>query len=648
MNTKSSKQTIFYRPEIDGLRAISIALVILFHYDFNFFNGGYIGVDVFFVISGYLIFQIIDHAQSTGNFKIKTFLLRRLRRLGPSYFSVLILCYIISFFILSPTHFERFSGNYIFSFFGLTNLWLFGETGYFDTDVIFKPFVHLWSLSVEIQFYISFCLIIVICFFFKKKKLILISIFFLSFLIALILHSSNFDYYFLPSRYYEFLIGVFAFMAQKKVCNLSKFKNTIFFYSGLLLILCSSVFFNKNTPMPSAFALLPTIGAALVLCTKPISYFSKWLKSPVLVHLGKISYPLYLIHWPIWTFSNYTLISDFNIYIKLTLIIISLIIAEFLYRLIEKPITGNIKIPYNNRLGFKILNGKIFILSFLILLIFTLPLSYLSWKQGGWDWRFNKELRNHLSVVKNKDLEKRKLFSKKIENISAEKKDIINYDAFENRILIIGDSHSVDVLNGILLLDINNKTLVRRVRLQEDCQKPKWSVRSQIFQLYYGTNRPKRRKECDKDIVFFKNFTKKFDPTITIIANHWTLENLTFLENTFKLVKSNVYGKLILWGNISFPFDIPTLALILRDTKSVNKKIFLMNRDEEKVVNQKLNSFSKLNNIKYVDILSEVCSLNNKECNLVDENGNLLFRDKNHFSFEGLKSYQRIFISLLK
>lgn len=156
----------YYRPDIDGLRAIAVIFVILYHFNVGLFSGGFVGVDIFFVISGYLITKGILEKQHEGAFEFSDFYFRRVRRLIPALLATIVVSYIAAYILFSPADFKQMSGSTVYAISGLSNLFFWMESGYFDTSSIVKPLLHTWSLSVEIQFYIIWPFFVV----FNKKS----------------------------------------------------------------------------------------------------------------------------------------------------------------------------------------------------------------------------------------------------------------------------------------------------------------------------------------------------------------------------------------------------------------------------------------------------------------------------------------------
>jgi len=280
-----------YRSEIDGIRTIAVLSVILFHFEFKLFSGGFVGVDIFFVISGFLITQNIVVDFYKEKFSLKSFYIKRVRRLFPALFTVLLLTIFIAFFLFSPEHYERLSKSLIYSLFSISNFFFWTESGYFDTSVNFKAFLHTWSLSVEEQYYLLWPIILSTLLLFKKK--IFIIIFLVVSLVASLLFSEfyllkdpNAVFYLMPFRIAEFAIGgllVFVIDYQSKLKNVYK---ELLIILGLLLIAFSIFYYDKETSFPGYSVLIPSIGTALLIYAGNSKYLGFLLKNKISIFYG--------------------------------------------------------------------------------------------------------------------------------------------------------------------------------------------------------------------------------------------------------------------------------------------------------------------------------------------------------------------------
>ncbi len=340
-----------YRPEIDGLRAIAVGAVILYHaqisiFDYKLFEGGFIGVDIFFVISGYLITSIIlKELVTSGTFSFKNFYERRIRRILPALLFVMLVSIPFAWLYLLPSSLIDFSKSILYSL-GFSSNFYFWSSGqvYGAENGLLVPFLHTWSLSVEEQFYILFPIILLIIFKYFRKYLAYILV--LGFIISLGLaewgsrHYSGFNFYVLPTRCWELLVGSIIAYLETISGYRSKYSklNLILPPIGFFLILHSIIFFNDSMFHPSIYTLSPIIGASLILWfSNKDEIITKILSSKLFVGIGLISYSLYLWHYPIFAFSR---IIDFfheNLLIKFLLIIFSLILSIFSYYFIERP-----------------------------------------------------------------------------------------------------------------------------------------------------------------------------------------------------------------------------------------------------------------------------------------------------------------------
>jgi peptidoglycan/LPS O-acetylase OafA/YrhL len=373
-----------YRPEIDGLRSLAVIPVILFHAGFSFFKGGFVGVDIFFVISGYLITLIIISELGNGKFSIINFYERRARRILPALFVVIAVSSLAAWIWFIPSDMKAFSKSIVAVLTFSSNFLFYKETGYFDTSTELKPMLHTWSLAVEEQYYIFFPLIL--CYLWKlgKSKLtwILLGTLIISLMFAQWASKTHpeFAFFLLPSRSWELLIGALAafYIHQLHLKPSFKYSNHLSLL-GLLCILFSIFSFDKYIPFPSVYALLPTVGAALIiLYANQGNFVGRLLSSKPLVGIGLISYSAYLWHQPILAFARYRCFSSINSYWMVLLILLTLVLAYISWKYVETPFRN--KETINRR--------KIFILSISISLFFIV-IGITGYLTNGFENRVN-------------------------------------------------------------------------------------------------------------------------------------------------------------------------------------------------------------------------------------------------------------------
>ncbi|MET0321190.1 MAG: acyltransferase family protein [Duganella sp.] len=340
-----SDQHLKYRADIDGLRAIAVLAVVGFHAFPQYIRGGFIGVDIFFIISGFLISTIIFKNLDAGNFSIAEFYRRRVKRIFPALLLVLISCMAFGWFFLLADEYRQLgkhtAGGAIF----ISNILLWQESGYFDASADVKPLLHLWSLAVEEQFYIFWPLILAIAW--KKKwnlSITVILLALLSFAVSVVyLRTDPTAAFYSPqSRFWELMMGsLLAYTALYRPQLLQRFRN-VRSAAGFLLLAAGLLLINKQSAFPGWWALLPTVGACLIISAGPTALLNKKvLSSRLFVWFGLISYPLYLWHWPIFSFLHIVEGAPPARHIKLVAIVLSIVLAWLTYRLIERPVRNN-------------------------------------------------------------------------------------------------------------------------------------------------------------------------------------------------------------------------------------------------------------------------------------------------------------------
>jgi peptidoglycan/LPS O-acetylase OafA/YrhL len=615
-----------YRPEIDGLRAIAVSAVILYHAQISIFGhqpfkGGFIGVDIFFVISGYLITSIIlKELVTTGTFSFKHFYERRIRRILPVLLFVMLVSFPFAWMYLSPSNLVEFSKSILYSL-GFSSNFYFHYSGLeYSVEGLRHPFLHTWSLSVEEQYYILFPIVLLVTFKYFRKYLVHVLI--LGFIISLGLAewtSRNYpsaSFYFLHTRIWELLAG--SLLAYFEINNGHRSKNEtlnlILPTIGLILIGQSILFFNDEMFHPSFYSLSPIIGVCLIVWfSNKNELITKILSSKLFVGIGLISYSLYIWHYPIFVFTAKLRFAEGNIFIKLLMGIFVLILSIISYYFIEKPFRGT-------KIKFK----KIFLFLFLNLLLLVSISAY------------SLQLKFHPFLTK----------------YSGEHKNFeLNYDynnfSDKKNVFIIGNSYADNLLN----IFSNNKELVDDYYFYTalaDNVGANYQIECLID--FFKEN----KLICDKNLFSFLQTQYKKSNYIVFAERFY--DGKTFLSDDFdKIIEFLKKDKKKF---IVFLDDIRGADML---DIYIHRKGRLPNLDElkeleneffEKVVNWKKNKLKNVkdklskNNIKFLTRSELFCDYSIKKCHLI-KNENKLYADYGHITNNGAKYFSNEINSII-
>lgn len=638
-----NQRRYFYRSDIDGLRAISIFGVLIFHFFPKLLPGGFIGVDVFFVISGYLVTKIILKDIANRQFSIINFYTRRMRRLFPGLLLVLATTTIFGAIFLVADEFALLGKHLFGGTVFIQNFFLHSESGYFDTSSDLKPLLHLWSLAVEEQFYLVWPFFLLIGSRLTKFKTsyLIFSSFIVSLLLSMFLteNHSSFSFYLLPTRLWELAAGgLVVFWEDHPWIKLLQQKKMYSWYSlkgfGLFLILVSFVLIDGTKSIPGLWALLPVLGTITTILVKDDKVITPFLSTPLLVYLGLVSYPLYLWHWPIVAFSHMLLSNTPPFWLNLLFILISILLGCLTYELIEKKT----KTKESKKFYSTLILGQICI-AFIGIII---------WTNNGFPTRYPKiEARRVLNAEfkSTKDTHVGQICMNKYFEIELCAASNINSPP---TVALIGDSHANHYFPGFKKYYGDGESLVG------------WA-KSGTPPFYRITS--KRNPDSDLNDVF--DYILKSSTIHTVIlAGFWAnyaQENGVYLKNyMYKNIIKDMDGNLTLsqqevfrlglertfsiltkaQKKIIFIHDIAALPFELKNClprpflssfDSCNFSLKIEERNQQlyrQILNQTLKSFP---NVQVLDPMPALCPNRNEKCS-ISHQGFSMYTDEHHLS----------------
>jgi peptidoglycan/LPS O-acetylase OafA/YrhL len=629
-----SNVKVNYNPLIDGLRAISIISVILFHAKFEIngniiFKSGFLGVDIFFVISGYLITSIIlKEYNLKKKFNFFNFYEKRARRLLPALLFITLVFFPFAFFGMFPSQFTEFLYSIISSIFFYSNFYFhYIEQLYQAESGLSKPYLHTWSLAVEEQFYLIFPFFFIILIKFFKRRLILITL--IIFILSLIfaswasLNHPSFNFYFLPTRAWEMLSGTLVALIEKKYKKKKyNFNNNIFPKIGFLLIILSFLFFDEKTRHPSLNTFALILGVCFVIFySNNKDRLTNFLSNKYFVFIGLISYSLYLWHYPIFSLSRINNFDQGNFIRLLIVIVLIFILSIFTYKFIE--------LPFRDKSIFS--RTKFFYCSLLTigLIIFLITSSFLNK-----DFLFNRFLVKNINLDNGYYIEKYRAYMHKTGN------PLFNYKNKKN-ILIIGDSHAQDLFHNLKLND----------NLFNDYNFSHYSD----IKIYCLEKFILDRIDCRNKKQFkFHQLLK--DSNIVILSVAWDEKQLKYLESVIKLLKEN-NKKIILTSNkiefITDKYKFNTFTIldkyIYENQKIPNyiekieleKKTFNNRRNKNFIdrINYRLKEIALQYDLLFLNKSDYQCDLLKKKCDILTDGNEKIYWDYGHETLEGAKYF---------
>ncbi len=653
---------IKYRADIDGLRAIAVTSVVLFHAFPEYLHGGFIGVDVFFVISGYLITGIILQHNDGQKFSLIEFYSRRIKRIFPALIMVLGFSLVLGWFALFPEEYKQLGKHIAAGSAFLSNIISMGEGGYFDNIAETKPLVHLWSLGIEEQFYIFWPILIV---FFNKRnwnmKLMIVTLIFLSFTLNINTRKFNLlvDFYSPQTRFWELLCGgllaslpsdkhtivmyTSAIFREFKLLSpdyeiqnddIKIIRNSISFF-GFFVLFCGFFIINKNMHFPGYWATLPVFSTIMIISAGSTSWLNnKILSNRFLVWIGLISFPLYMWHWPLLSFARIIEGELLDTKTRVLAITLSVLLAWMTYRIIEIPV---------RRL--KSVNFAFFFLVPLVICIGAF--GYLIHLNDGYSTR--------TSLQSNSDNKKELIMPPFTNNgcLGFVGKNQISFPYCKftgasgtKTVAVIGDSHALVAYSGIA--DYLSQNKINTVLLsnsscppliglpifgKSDADKDACNRRiEEIIEILLSKNEI-------RDVFFFTRGTIYFTGIEPFTGNVDVMNGKAVSVEDFRIATQKTIDTIVASGKRVFyvaenpELDKSPTVCIMRPFSFSAKdcrmdKLAVLSRQQ-----MYISMIKSLKNATLIESIDKFCP--DTKCDVFDANGKLLYADKDHLSYSG-------------
>jgi peptidoglycan/LPS O-acetylase OafA/YrhL len=609
-----------YRREIDGLRALAVLPVILFHGGFTLFAGGYVGVDVFFVISGYLITSLIISEKQQGKFTLRGFYERRVRRILPGLFVVMLACLPLAWFWMLPSEMKAFSKSLIAVAAFVSNIMFWREGGYFETPGALKPLFHTWSLAVEEQYYVLFPLFLLLIWRFGRRWIsVIFAVLAISSLAAAVWASRNHPqggFFLLPTRGWELLIGASLALyflgasettvaARETASPVNEAGGTM----GLALIAYAVIAFDRNVPYPSLYTLVPTLGTALIiLCANPRTYIGKLLNTPILVGVGLISYSAYLWHQPLFAYARLRHDGALSTPLALALAFAAIACAYVSWRYIERP--------FRNRAQFD--RTAIFAAAASMTLLFLL-IGVIGYSTDGFAYRYSKEDRGLAAL----DLfEAGSYVEKRFIDLEVRPFD----DSGRKKLFVIGDSFAQDIVNAAYEGGLTDRLQVSTHWIPTRCG-------NLFLETGVDSHLEEARQAICKDAGWYNRKTVRSlmsEADAIWIASNWTDWEVGLLPQSVRNLQSIFRGSVVIFGTKNFGrFTISNLLHIYA-------------ADRPMVRNPMIDSYIRRNTLmktllpaaNFLDVSALLCGSVNT-CPLFTSDGQLISFDGLHLTKDG-------------
>lgn len=607
--TEASK--LHFRKDINGLRAIAVLAVVLYHFGVPGFTGGFVGVDVFFVISGFLMTSIILNKTYNGKFSLIGFYLDRGRRIIPALSALCLALAVFGWFYLIPTDYNTLAMHIQSSALFYSNIEYFHSVNYFDALAKEKWLLHTWSLSVEWQFYLIYPVIILVGLKALGKKSIpylLTTLFILSLALSCYMSGENKTaaFYLIYYRAWEMVAGGLLFFAPKKIS--AKYEITAKCI-GVVLVGSSIYLFDESMSWPGYNAIAPVLGAMLIILSGNNGFFITDNKASQ--YLGKISYSVYLWHWPVVVYGNFMGYSGYMV--TIASILTSVILGALSYYIVENPLRKALKLL--SRLKALEISA-------------CAALAFIPYQAGAYVFEGNGvPSRFPFALITPEQLMKERARYW----VDGDKLHPIPANGVK-KIIIIGNSHGVDLTYAMITNGLKGD--ISYLRTTNMCSN-----------FGYTPNSEKDRNYCTKVKDDVLNFPGLKDADIIIMHDNWKVENLIDMKKMLGELRMKTKAPIYVVGP-KMTYNLSASEMVIEAMKEKNANPEMINSYSERYydntrapLNDNLNEFFKVAgfekfNIFYIDALSAQCGKELK-CEIISKDKKFEYFDTNHFTLEG-------------
>ena len=613
------------RHDIQGLRALAALSVVIFHITPQDLTGGYLGVDIFFVISGYLIMGQIWRSLEKNRFNFADFYVRRFRRLLPALLLVIVASSIPAYYLLLPSEFQNYGVSVFSALFYFSNFWFYTKSGYFDTELQTAPLLHTWSLSVEEQFYFFFPFLLFLIYRFcsstKKALVLLIGIAITSLVLSelLVNHNQSLSFYASPTRFWQFIAGGVISISNihPPRGRLGQFLSLI----GLAILVYVLAFFSEDTKFPGVSAIPVTAASALVIYAASKRGLASWiLSNPISNYFGNISYSLYLWHWPAITFYKIYLFEKsveygtylnaqefvaFDSFDKAAVFVASIVLADLTYRFIEVPMKRKKLV----NVGYK----PIFV-ALLASLLVTGSVTGSAYLQRGGFTQQTQLYDSYLGYRNPNTPDGCFLHSKRNDFELFDQQECIRAEPQMFNILLIGDSHAEHWASALKANLRENQTL--SYATASGCRP--------ILPLK-GTSRCTELMDWAFKLIEKGHFNK------IVLGGRWLMGDIPHIADTVDLLRQSASIVQVMGPVIEYQYPLSMLLAKFGDNPSIMQ---FANYDESRQFSLKVAQATAQGGGEYFSTLDYLCQADGI-CQFINEQGIPIQYDYGHLTHEG-------------